>query len=261
MDRIPNNSWPITSDAPAALSDYAQLIGIDPAIEWQMESSEQLALLALLQNLRPECAIEVGSRWGGSMQILSRFAKRVISVDIDPTCKERLGPKYPNAEFVTGDSQHTLPVLMKQLQTEGVKVGFLLIDGDHTARGVKADIAGLVDYVPSCPMYVIMHDSFNPDVREGIRSADWARNPHVHSVEIDFIPGVLHQGGDADREMWGGFGLAVLRPEKRVGELVISARKETLYRAVLRRSVHWFFDPPTLAKRASRKLRKLVGMK
>lgn len=261
MERIPNNSWPITSDAPAALADYAKLIGIDPAIEWQMESSEQLALLSLLQNMKPECAIEVGSRWGGSMQILSRFAKRVISVDIDDTCQARLGPKYPNAEFVTGDSAVTLPVLMKKLQAENAKVGFMLIDGDHSAKGVKKDIASLVDYVPACPMYVIMHDSFNPDVREGILAARWAENQHVHSVEVDFIPGVLHHGGDAHREMWGGFGLAVLRPEKRAGELTISARKDALYRAALRHSVHWFFDPPTLTKRAARKLGRLVGIK
>lgn len=259
--RVPNNSWPISSNSPTALADYAKLIGIDPAIEWQMESSEQLALLALLQNLRPDCAIEVGSRWGGSMQILSRFAKRVISCDIDPTCKERLGPTYPNAEFVTGDSKKTLPVLMKQLQAEAVKVGFLLIDGDHTAQGVQADIQGLLEYVPSCTMYVIMHDSFNPDVRKGIQTARWADNQHVHSVEIDFIPGVLHHGGDAHREMWGGFGLAVLRPDKRTGALSISARKDALFRAVLRHSVHWFFDPPTLTKRTVRKLGKLVGFK
>ncbi len=261
MDRIPNNSWPIHNNATAALTDYAKLIGIDPAIEWQMESSEQLALLALLQNMKPECAVEVGSRWGGSMQILSRFAKRVISCDIDPTCKDRLGPSYPNVEFVTGDSQQTLPILLKQLQNDGVKLGFLLIDGDHTAKGVQADIAGLLEYVPSCPLYVILHDSFNPDVREGIRSATWSKNLHVHSVELDFIPGVLHQGGDAHREMWGGFGLALLRPERRNGDLIISARKEALFRAVFRHSVHWFFDPPTLTKRAARKLRKLVGMK
>ena len=116
MDRVPSNSWPIAHHAKAALADYTRLVGIDPAIEWQMESSEQLSLLAILQNLQPECAIEVGSRWGGSMQILSRFAKRVISCDIDATCQERLGPKYPNVEFITGDSKAMLPGLMKRLQ-------------------------------------------------------------------------------------------------------------------------------------------------
>lgn len=259
MERKPNNSWPISSDSPAALADYAKLVGIDPSIEWQMESSEQLALLAIVQNLQPDCAIEVGSRWGGSLQVLHRFAQRVISVDIDATCQARLGPKYPHAEFVTGDSKAVLPGLMQRLQAEHVKVGFMLIDGDHTARGVQGDIHALLHYVPSCPMYVVLHDSFNPDVRTGILGARWSENPHVHSVEVDFIPGVLHQGGEAHREMWGGFGLAVLRPEKRNGGLTLSTRKEALYRAVLRNSVHWFFDPPTLTKRAVRKLGRIVG--
>ncbi len=224
-----------------------------------MESSEQLGLVALLQNLRPDCAIEVGSRWGGSMQVLSRYADRVISVDIDPTCQERLGPTYSNAEFVTGDSKEMLPPLFRRLQAEKVKVGFVLIDGDHSAEGVKNDVEALMGYVPACPMYVIMHDSFNPAVRQGITSVRWAENPHVHSVEVDFIPGVLHVGADVHREMWGGFALAVLRPELRLDQLVISTRKAPLFEAVRRQSSHWFWDPAALAGRIGRRLRRLVG--
>jgi SAM-dependent methyltransferase len=254
MEREPNNSWPVMGAS--ALAEYAKVIGIDPRIEWQMESSEQLALLALVQNLRPECAVEVGSRYGGSLQILSRYAKRVISCDIDPTCRERLGKANPNVEFVTGRSQATLPGVMKRLQEESAKVGLILIDGDHTAQGVKGDIEALLEYVPGCPVYVIVHDSFNPDVRQGIRTARWAESPYVHCVEMDFVPGVIHQGGEAHREMWGGFALAVWLPVKREGKLVISARKDRLFRAVFRHSVHWFFDPMTLAKRVGRKVRK-----
>jgi hypothetical protein len=261
MEQPPNNSWPITATDPAALEDFVQALGIDPAIEWQMETSEQLALLALLEHLRPEYALEVGSRYGGSMQILSRYAKQVISCDIDPTCRQRLGNRYPHVEFVTGPSQETLPGVLRRLQTEQAALRFMLIDGDHTAQGVRGDIDALIEYVPCCQLYVLLHDSFNPDVRRGIREARWLENPHVHAVELDFIPGVLHRGGDAHREMWGGLALAVLRPERRTGSLTISARKQALFAAVYRRSVHWFFDPPTLTKRAARKIRKLMGLK
>ena len=130
-----------------------------------MQPGEQTALIALLAGLQPKVAIEVGSRYGGSMQVLHRFADRVISVDIDPTCRERLGGKYPKAEFVTGDSKATLPLLMERLTREGAELGFMLIDGDHSAAGVHADISSFLNYRPVCPLYVIMHDSFNPDVR------------------------------------------------------------------------------------------------
>ena len=32
---------------------------------------------------------------------------------------------------------------------------------------------------------VILHDSFNPECREGMRTANWAANPQVHAVELD----------------------------------------------------------------------------
>ncbi|HMO35829.1 MAG TPA: class I SAM-dependent methyltransferase [Gemmatales bacterium] len=261
MSPVPNNCWPISPSAESViLEEYAKLIGIDPQIEWQMESSEQLALLVLAQHLKPVCSVEVGSRYGGSMQILSRYSQRVISCDIDPTCQARLGHQYSNVEFITGDSKTTLPGLWQRLQADAVPVGLLLIDGDHTAAGVQADIHSLLNYVPVCTLYVILHDSFNPAVRRGIRSARWAENPHVHSVEVDFIPGVLHRGGEADREMWGGFSLAILHPRKRTGHLEVSARKDELFQAVLRRSAHWPFDPPTLLKRARRKFSRLLGI-
>jgi hypothetical protein len=206
-------------------------------------------------------AIEIGSRYGGSMQVLSRFANRVISVDIDPTCKDRLSPKYPNAEFVTGNSRQTFPPLMKRLEREGAEVGFILIDGDHTAAGVKADIAGLLPYRPSCPLFVLMHDSFNPDVREGIRTAPWGESSYVHSVELDYLAGVLTIGGQEHREMWGGLALAVLLPESRTGPIIVSARREPFFRLVYRRSAHWPYDPPTLAKRVVRKAKRMVGLK
>jgi Cephalosporin hydroxylase len=261
MTDTPNNTWPVSAASHDALADYAALIGVDLSVEWQMENSEKLALLALLERLQPECAIEIGSRFGGSMQMFSTHAKRVFSCDIDPTCKERLGAKYPNVEFIAGPSQETLPPLLKRLEHESARLSIMLVDGDHSAAGVQGDIHAMAGYRPACPLYIVLHDSFNPEVRGGIASAHWSDNPYVHSVELDFVPGVLHCEGRAIRQMWGGFALAVLRPEKRTFPLTISASRDYLYQNVLRRSVHWYLDPPTLAKRSVKKLGRLVGLK
>src|SRR5262249_8278459 len=155
-----------------------------------------------------------------------RYAKRVISVDIDATCRDRLGPKYPNAEFVTGNSRIVFPSLMKQLEEEGTKVGFVLVDGDHSAAGVQSDIRALLECRPQCTMFVVMHDSFNPNVRHGIRTAPWADNPFVHSVELDYVSGLLTLDRNAYREMWGGLALAVLLPTRRSSPLTVTARLE-----------------------------------
>ena len=174
-----------------------ELFCIDPDIEWQMDTSEQMTLLAFVQRLKPECVIEVGSRFGGSMQVFSRNSKRVISCDIDTTCKERLGTKYPNAEFITGPSQETLPILLAKLEQENVRVGMMLIDGEHSASGVQGDIHTLLDYRPAC--HDICPDArlFQSYARRGIRTARWSDGPYVHAVEVDFVPGIMHYKPDS----------------------------------------------------------------
>ncbi len=260
MPLAPTYQWLAPTGAVAAAAAYTSAVGLDAAVEWQMQPGEQTALVALLAGLRPKVAIEVGSRYGGSMQVLHRFADRVVSLDIDPTCRERLGDRFPKAEFVPGDSKTTLGPLMQRLAGEGAEVGFLLIDGDHSAAGVRADVAGLAGYRPVCPFFVVLHDSFNPAVREGIRTAPWAENAYVHAVELDYLPGVVTQDAEAYREMWGGFALALLLPEPRVGPLLVTARMDRLFQIVYPRSAHWPLDPATLARRVVRKCRKLVGL-
>lgn len=240
---------------------YGQVFSIDPSIEWQMEYCEQMALVSLTKMLEPECVIEIGSKYGGSLQVFSRFAQRVICLDIDETCEERLGPKYPNAEFVVGPSQETLPPLLAKLQQEDVKVGLMLIDGDHTARGVKGDILALKDYRPACPMFVVMHDCFNPDVRHGVRTARWSENPYVQAVELDFIPGVLHHKDRNFREMWGGFALALLTPQRRTGPVAITAKSEGMQQALYRNSVHHPFDLQGVVGKIGRRARRMLGLK
>jgi cephalosporin hydroxylase len=253
-------SWMSPTQATDAVEAFTKVTGLDPAIEWQMQPGEQTALLALLAGLRPEVAIEIGSRYGGSMQVLAKYADRVISIDIDPTCHERLGAKFPNAEFVTGASRDVFQPLLTRLQQEEAEVGFILIDGDHTAAGVQADINGLLGYRPNCPLFVLLHDSFNPDVREGIRTAKWEDNPHVHAVELDFVGGLLTLDPDAYREMWGGFALAILLPKPREGRLTVTARLNHQFERLFGKSAHHPLDFKTVSNRVVRKCRKLIGL-
>jgi cephalosporin hydroxylase len=248
-----------TGEDEAAMA-YTAAVGLAPSIEWQMQPGEQLALIALLSSLRPKVSIEIGSRYGGSLQVLSQYSDRVISLDIDPTCRDRLGPLFANVEFVTGNSKDTFPPLMKRLEEQESAVGLIFIDGDHSAAGVQADIRGLLDYHPTCPLFVVFHDSFNPAVRHGIRTSPWNTSRHVHAVELDYMSGVLTMTADAYREMWGGLALAVLLPQLRSGRLLVSASKEQLFRIIYRRSAHRI-DLPTIVRRLSRKCCRLIGLR
>jgi hypothetical protein len=106
-----------------------------------------------------------------------------------------------------------------------------------------------------------MHDSFNPACREGMRSADWAGCSHVHSVELDYIPGVYHEQAydtAAARTMWGGFACAIMEAEHRVGGLTVLESQRGLFEAVYRDSAHAPQPRAGLSVRAWRKLKKIV---
>ena len=157
--------------------------------EWLMSPAEQVAMLFLLEQLRPKVAIEIGTRFGGSLQVLARFCERVYSLDIDPDVPRRLEGKYPNVEYLIGPSDETLPPLIDRLQREGAELGFALVDGDHSTEGVRKDIDNLLRYRPIVPFYIVMHDSFIPSCRDALKQANWSANAHVHAVDLDFTTG------------------------------------------------------------------------
>ena len=205
----------------------------------QMSDAERCTMIMLLDKLRPECAIEVGTAGGGSLSMIARYATKVYSLDINPTCRERFHSRFPNAEFVVGDSRKTLPVLLRILQASNEKLAFVLIDGLHTSEGVKADIENVLAYKPTCPLYVAMHDSFNPACRSGMAAADWASSEFVHYVELDFVGGQFNRIElNGAREMWCGLALALMLPERRQGELIVSEDERPMFDAVLGLSAH-----------------------
>jgi hypothetical protein len=212
--------------------------------KWQMTGAERCTLIMLLNHRRPECAIEIGTADGGSLSVLSHFAKKVYSLDFDPSCCDRLGHKFDNVEFITGRSQDTLAPLLKRLRESGTHIGFILIDGDHTMEGVREDIEIILRIKPTELLFIVMHDSFNPDCRAGILSAPWQSSPYVHFVEVDFVPGFFCSQPELFKQMWAGFALALMLPEKRTSNLQIQAGQELLFQTVFPYSI--YYSPPPL---------------
>lgn len=234
---------------------------------WEMTDAERLALTGLLAELRPACAIEVGVYRAGSLAALSRFCKKVYALDIDPTCETRFHEKFPNVEFVIGDSKQTLPQVIARIEAAQEPLGFVLIDADHSREGIQHDIDSVLRYTPGSPLYIIMHDSFNPDCRRGIKDAKWSASPYVHMVELDFVVGrfLTDEEPDSYRQMWCGFALAILLPERRNGEVIVHQNEALLYRTALRHSIYGsdkWWNPVYLARqlkyRAERLLQRLA---
>jgi hypothetical protein len=193
---------------------------------WEMSPSERVALIFLLEYLKPKVAIEIGTRHGGSLQVISHFSGRVYSLDIDPEVPARLKGQFHNVEYLIGPSRQTLPPLLQILQRDHADVGFVLVDGDHSSDGVRNDIDNILQFRPTSPLYIVMHDSFNPGCRLGLRQAKWAANPFVHAVELDFVAGLVQPTPAFRNQLWGGLAMAILLPYERRGRFEITARAE-----------------------------------
>jgi hypothetical protein len=245
--------------SPAGLAERLDTRGDD----WWMTDAERLALVALLADLLPECAIEVGVYRAGSLSVLSRFSRKVYALDIDPECEALFRDKFDNVEFITGDAAQTLPALLARIQAAREPLEFVLIDADHSRAGIRRDIEAVLRHSPAQPLYLLLHDSFNPECRSGMREANWSANPHVHLVELDFVPGrfVTEEEPDSQREMWCGFALAVLLPEKRSGDVVVHENESLAFRSALRHSVHTsyrWWNPMFLGRELTYGLKQLL---
>ena len=169
-----------------------------------MEDCERCGLLRILTAANAECAIEIGTGSGGSLSAIAQMCREVYTLDLDPNCRSRVGVPYKNVEYILGNTRCTLHPLLQKLQSENTALGFVLIDGDHSAKGVRSDIEDLLTYRPVCPLWIAMHDSFNPECRRGITSADWESSPYFRALQIDFVPGILHSE-PLTNQMWGAW--------------------------------------------------------
>jgi hypothetical protein len=205
---------------------------------WLMSHADRAALLQVLRIARPECAIEIGTANGGCLEQIRRHATMTYSIDLEPAVRERLAPDMPNVEFLTGDSKQLIGVALQRCAERGQALGFVLIDGDHSAACVEADIHAVLQHRPSRPVWVLMHDASNPECRAGIAGARWGDNPHVHMVDLDFVTGAIGEDPRFKGEIWGGFAIALLRPEPRTGALEVASSAAANYRALYESSSH-----------------------
>lgn len=213
----------------------------DLPLHWQMTRCEKYAFASILEAAKPEVSVEIGTYRGGSLQIIAERSAKVYSIDLSSEPRERLAGRFPNAELLTGDSRRLIPEVLAKIRERKEQLGFVLIDGDHSTEGVKADVEAVLRHAPTRPVYVVFHDSFHPPCRQGILAAAWQECPWVHYVEVDFVPGVFHlEAFDTarPRSMYGGLALALMLPEERSGDLTVHESQRGLFEAVLASSRH-----------------------
>jgi methyltransferase family protein len=176
---------------------------------WQMTIGERAALEGILSQLEPSLALEIGTATAGSLRRIAAHSQEVHSFDM------ALPPgaaQFDNVHFHTGDSHVLLRPWLEQIRAEGRRIDFALVDGDHSAEGVRADIRDILDSGVLTGI-MLLHDPMNPVVRRGMKEAGLAGHSDVRYVDLDFIPGHLiryRQGGDFFGQLWGGLGLVIV---------------------------------------------------
>ena len=200
---------------------------------WQMMPWEKIALTGVLSRVKPKGAIEIGVYYGGSLSLAAPFCQKIVAIDIDPEVNGRFA-KPANSELWIAPSSEAVPAAFAHLEAQGLPVNYVLIDADHSAEGVRRDIELVLNHIPREPMFVLMHDSGNPETRRGIWSADWGRNPHLHFLDLDFVPGqIIEHEVHGDRaEVWGGLAIAYFDPTPRTGEPIAQQSARTSIRCL-----------------------------
>jgi len=173
---------------------------------WQMSLGERAAVEGVLAQLEPARAIEIGSAQGACLRRIAAHAGEVHSFDLTPPIGELPG----NVIRHTGDSHELLPAFLAQLASQSRTVDFVLVDGDHAPAGVRQDVEDLLDSTALAQTVILIHDTANQRVRQGLDAVRFAAWPKVTHVELDWIPGQLFAESALRNELWYGLGLVVL---------------------------------------------------
>ena len=185
---------------------FISTLEADESMAWQMSRSEKYAMIGLLDKMNPHCSIEIGTFQGGSLQAISKYSNKVYSIDISPEPKRVLKDNFDNVEFIVGQSSEVLGDLFRKIETSGEQLNFILVDGDHSRQGVYNDLKAILEYPHKNELVILLHDSYNPQCRKGMKSIDYSKHKNVAYIELDYVTGSFWQNG-AKRQMWGGLGL------------------------------------------------------
>jgi hypothetical protein len=180
-----------------------------------MTLGERAALEGLLARLRPALAVEIGTAEGGSARCLARHCAEIHSFDlIHP---EGLTSELPMVTTHTGDSHALLPEFLDRMAAEGRSIDFALVDGDHSADGVRRDIEDLLSSPALESAAIVFHDTANEAVRAGLLEAALHEHASAAYLDLDFVAGHLSANGPFAGQLWGGLGLLIVDAAARAG--------------------------------------------
>jgi hypothetical protein len=183
--------------------------GDDP---WQMSYGERTVLEGMLSMVKPSLALELGRAEGGSLRRIAAHSDRVISLDLVEAPLDIMN--LPNVRALSGNSHALLPAELQQVEAAEENIDFVLVDGDHSAEGVRRDMEDLLNSRALGQTVILAHDTLNEEVRQGLQEVDYDAHEHLAWVDLDFVPGYVARLPERFGECWGGLGLIIIDDER-----------------------------------------------
>jgi predicted O-methyltransferase YrrM len=131
----------------------------------QSEHHERLLLYALVLGRRPQRALEIGFRFGGTSFVIlcaMEDAKvgRLVSIDPEPEPLLDFSRFDHRFTLLQGNSPSDVP---RAVEILGGPLDFCFIDGNHAYANVLADLKAIAPHM-SPDSYVVLHDAVYPEV-------------------------------------------------------------------------------------------------
>lgn len=171
---------------------------------WQMSLGERAAVEGVLGALRPRLAIEIGTAEGAALQRIAAHAEEVHAFDLIPSVAVRRRPRGP----AHGELPQAPSRVPARARRRGRSADFALVDGDHSAEGVRRDLEDLLDSPGFARGAILIHDIANEEVRRGVDAVRFEGYPKVTHVELDWVPGQMFAQAELRHELW--FGLVLV---------------------------------------------------
>jgi len=190
----------------------------------QMSLGERAALEGVLVTLKPSLAIEIGTAEGGSLCRIAEHSPEIHSFDLVAPDPETVAIEH--ATLHSGDSHELLPAFLAELAEAGRNAEFVLVDGDHSADGVRLDAEDLLASAAIDRTVILFHDTANEEVRAGLDAVDFDAHRKVAHVDLDFVAGSVFSDLSLKDEIWGGLGIVIVdgSQERTVGRSAVQQR-------------------------------------